>query len=52
MTLQRSQLPTADELRNTWRDSPRWRGIQRPYSAEDVVRLRGTICGSSIRLHA
>jgi isocitrate lyase len=43
MSLQRSQLPTADELRNTWRDSPRWRGIQRPYSAEDVVRLRGTI---------
>jgi isocitrate lyase len=43
MSLQRSQLPTADELRNSWRDSPRWRGIQRPYSAEDVVRLRGTI---------
>src|SRR3954465_5860272 len=43
MSLQRSQLPNADELRNTWRDSPRWRGIQRPYSAEDVVRLRGTI---------
>jgi len=43
MSLQRSQLPTADELRKSWRDSPRWRGIQRPYSAEDVVRLRGTI---------
>src|SRR4051795_4267553 len=43
MSLQRSQLPAADELRNTWRDSPRWRAIARPYSAEDVVRLRGTI---------
>jgi isocitrate lyase len=43
MSAQRSQLPTAEELRNTWRDSPRWRGIERPYSAEDVVRLRGTI---------
>src|ERR1700759_3356189 len=43
MSLQRTQLPTAEELRNTWRDSPRWRGIQRTYSAEDVVRLRGTI---------
>jgi isocitrate lyase len=42
MTL-RSQLPTAEELRSLWRDSPRWRGIERPYSAEDVVRLRGTI---------
>ena len=36
-------LPTADELRRLWRDSPRWRGITRDYSAEDVVRLRGTI---------
>jgi isocitrate lyase len=43
MSLQRSQLPTAEELRSTWRDSPRWRGIERPYRAEDVVRLRGTI---------
>jgi len=43
MSLQRSQLPTAEELRNTWHNSPRWRGIQRPYGAEDVVRLRGTI---------
>src|SRR5256885_11833382 len=42
MTL-RSQLPTAEDLRSLWRDSPRWRGIERPYSAEDVVRLRGTI---------
>src|SRR5215470_12712575 len=36
-------LPTAEELRRSWRESPRWRGIQRGYSAEDVVRLRGTI---------
>jgi isocitrate lyase len=42
MTL-RSQLPAAEELRTLWRDSPRWRGIERPYSGEDVVRLRGTI---------
>jgi isocitrate lyase len=43
MSLQRSQLPTPEELRNSWRDSPRWRGIERTYRAEDVVRLRGTI---------
>jgi isocitrate lyase len=42
MTL-RSQLPAAEELRSLWSESPRWRGIERPYSAEDVVRLRGTI---------
>jgi isocitrate lyase len=36
-------LPTAEELRRAWHDSPRWRGIQRGYDAADVVRLRGTI---------
>jgi isocitrate lyase len=36
-------LPTAEELRRQWRDSPRWRGIRRGYDAKDVVRLRGTI---------
>jgi isocitrate lyase len=36
-------LPTAEELRRQWAESPRWRGIERGYRAEDVVRLRGTI---------
>ncbi|MGH8294655.1 MAG: isocitrate lyase, partial [Steroidobacteraceae bacterium] len=36
-------LPAAEELRCAWRESPRWRGIERGYRAEDVVRLRGTI---------
>ena len=36
-------LPTADDLRQSWRDSPRWRGLERGYRPEDVVRLRGTI---------
>jgi isocitrate lyase len=36
-------LPSADELRSYWRESPRWRGITRAYKAEDVVRLRGTV---------
>jgi isocitrate lyase len=43
MTVQRSLLPTADELRSLWCDSPRWRGVERTYRAEDVVRLRGTV---------
>jgi isocitrate lyase len=42
MTQARS-LPSADDIRRTWQDSPRWRGVTRPYKAEDVVRLRGTI---------
>jgi len=36
-------LPTADQLRADWASNPRWAGITRPYSAEDVVRLRGTV---------
>ncbi|MEK7744829.1 MAG: isocitrate lyase, partial [Elusimicrobiota bacterium] len=34
------------ELQKSWSSSPRWLGIERPYRAADVVRLRG-----SIRLH-
>jgi isocitrate lyase len=33
----------ADDLRARWRNEQRWRGIVRPYEAEDVVRLRGRI---------
>jgi isocitrate lyase len=33
----------AEDLAVTWRISPRWAGITRPYSAADVVRLRGTV---------
>src|SRR5246127_297075 len=30
-------------LENQWRSNPRWQGITRPYKAEDVIRLRGTV---------
>jgi isocitrate lyase len=43
MTTATRTLPTADELRRSWQESPRWRAIERGYRAEDVVRLRGTI---------
>ncbi len=36
-------LPTADQLRHDWSTNPRWAGITRPYPAEEVVRLRGTV---------
>ena len=36
-------LPTADDIALEWATSPRWHGISRTYSAEDVVRLRGTV---------
>ena len=38
-----SKLPTAEQLRLDWTNHPRWAGITRNYSAEDVVRLRGTV---------
>ncbi|GIU97730.1 MAG: isocitrate lyase [Actinomycetota bacterium] len=31
----------ADRLRERWATDRRWRGIERPYTAEEVVRLRG-----------
>ncbi len=32
------------ELADEWKTSSRWQGITRLYSAEDVVRLRGSLC--------
>ncbi|MFN0041442.1 MAG: isocitrate lyase [Burkholderiales bacterium] len=29
-------------IEKDWAENPRWRGITRPYSAQDVCRLRGT----------
>jgi isocitrate lyase len=33
----------AARLAQEWADNPRWEGIERPYSAEEVVRLRGSL---------
>jgi isocitrate lyase len=33
----------AQELETQWRTDVRWSGIERTYSAEDVVRLRGSV---------
>ena len=37
------QLFTETQLETMWATDPRWQGITRPYSAKDVVRLRGTL---------
>src|SRR5262245_8089611 len=37
------RAPTAQELTQRWRTEPRWAGVRRDYSAEDVVRLRGSV---------
>lgn len=31
------------QLKDSWANDERWKGITRPYSAEDVIRLRGSI---------
>ena len=33
----------AARLRTEWQQNPRWAGTQRTYSAEDVIRLRGSV---------
>ncbi|MEZ4988298.1 MAG: isocitrate lyase [Saprospiraceae bacterium] len=33
----------AEQLRQDWATNPRWEGIRRPYTAEDVLKLRGTV---------
>ncbi len=39
----KNHLPTAEQISLDWKNSARWVGVQRNYSAEDVVRLRGTV---------
>jgi len=39
----RSFAKQVSDLESRWANEARWRGIVRPYSAEDVVRLRGSL---------
>jgi isocitrate lyase len=34
---------SAEELEQQWQEDERWEGIERPYSAEEVVKLRGSV---------
>ncbi|SDV47518.1 isocitrate lyase [Chitinasiproducens palmae] len=34
---------TAADLTHAWHSDPRWQGIRRDYSADDVIRLRGSL---------
>ena len=31
------------KLKKDWQENPRWKGIKRPYTAEEVVKLKGSI---------
>ena len=37
------QTQTADELETQWKTDARWNGIERDYSAEDVIAIRGSV---------
>ncbi|GAA1219419.1 isocitrate lyase [Prauserella alba] len=34
---------TAAELKKKWDNDPRWKGVERAYTAEDVAKLRGSV---------
>ncbi|CAM00771.1 isocitrate lyase [Saccharopolyspora erythraea NRRL 2338] len=36
-------IKAAEELQREWDTDPRWKGIERTYSAGDVIRLRGSV---------
>lgn len=38
-----SKQARLDALTNDWATNPRWKGIERPYTAEDVLKLRGSV---------
>ncbi|WP_326622712.1 isocitrate lyase [Streptomyces decoyicus] len=43
MTQAGTTKATAEELAQRWATDPRWKGIERTYTAEDVVRLSGSV---------
>ncbi len=45
------QTQTAAELQEIWDTDPRWDGIERTYTADDVVALRGSVREESTLAH-
>ncbi|HEX9952892.1 MAG TPA: isocitrate lyase [Rubricoccaceae bacterium] len=43
MELHAARHLPADDLAHDWVTNPRWAGVERPYSAADVVALRGSV---------
>ena len=41
--LQKQRQDQILSLRTSWKEDPRWKDIRRPYQAEEVVRLRGSL---------
>ncbi|MEV8251672.1 isocitrate lyase [Microbacterium sp. NPDC076768] len=45
------QVQTAAELQEIWDTDPRWDGVERTYSAADVIRIRGSVREESTLAH-
>ncbi|GAA3982233.1 isocitrate lyase [Thermobifida alba] len=43
MSITGRQQEASAALQRQWETDPRWKGIERTYSAEDVIRLRGSV---------
>ncbi|MFW5417510.1 isocitrate lyase [Nocardiopsis sp. CNT-189] len=43
MSISGRQKEAAAALQQEWESDPRWKGTERTYSAEDVIRLRGSV---------
>ena len=43
MSLDSRNARDAEQLERQWEKDPRWKGVRRDYSAEDVLRLRGSV---------
>ena len=43
MSITGRQQEAGAALQKEWETDPRWKGIERTYSAEDVIRLRGSV---------
>lgn len=41
--MSKTSMPSAEQITLEWANNARWAGIRRNYTAEDVVRLRGTV---------
>lgn len=38
-----TQAERIQKIQNDWQNNPRWEGVKRPYTAEEVIKLRGSI---------
>lgn len=43
MTNQNGRMEQLKQLERSWQEDERWAGIERGYSAEDVIKLRGSV---------